>query len=146
MSSPSYSADLVTEPLLRRIVLGSGVALLCGGQVVIASLPLPGSWRALAMFAWTVSVVRELLHLAASYREYRAVRISSDGSVEILGKDQATARARLLPGSLVLPGLAWLRLGLEGNRTSGELLRGNAGENEAWRRLQVIWRHLGGLQ
>jgi hypothetical protein len=144
MSSPPYSTDLPTEPLLRRVVLWSGIVLLLVGVVVIAGLPLPGYWGLIAVGVWVAAGSRELLALAGAYRRYRALRIYSDGSIEVRREDASTASARLLPGSIVLPRLAWLRLRLEGGPTSGELLRGDTGENEAWRRLQVIWRHMGG--
>ena len=144
MSSPPYSADLRAEPLLRRIVLWSGIALSLTGVFLIATLSLPGSWRVVGSGVWAAFSIRELLALARAYRRYRALRIYSDGSIEVGMGDATTTGARLLPGSIVLPRLAWLRLRLDGGATSGELLRGNIGENEAWRRLQLIWRHLGG--
>ena len=129
--------------MLRGIVLSSGLILLLLGVFVIAGLPWPASWRGLSTLVWLVLCVRELRILAMAYRQYRALQIFADGSVEIRREDDEAAGARLLPGSMVLPGLAWLRLELEDGSASGELLRGNTGEDEAWRRLQVIWRHLG---
>jgi hypothetical protein len=126
--------------------MSSGFALMLVGLVIVAGLPLPAAWRGLVMVAWCAVCGRELSHLASAYRQYRAVRIFSDGSTELCGAGTAVTSAQLLPGSIVLPGLAWLRLRLENGRTSGELLRGNIREDEAWRRLQVIWRHLGAAQ
>jgi hypothetical protein len=133
----------VVDPLLRGIVLWSGCILLLLGVLVIAGLPWPASWRGFTTLVWLALCVRELRNLAAAYRQYRALRIHADGSIELRQEDDEAASARLLPGSIVLPGLAWLRLELEDGSASGELLRGNTGEDEAWRRLQVIWRHLG---
>ena len=51
--------------------------------------------------------------------------------------------ASLLSGSLVLPGVAWLRISVGTGPAYGELLTGNPRKNEDWRRLLVIWRHIG---
>ena len=121
----------------------SGLALMLVGFALIAGLPLSGGWRGLAMLTWGGACWRDLLSLAGAYRQYRSVRIFSDGSTELRRAEATVASAQLLPGSVVLPRLAWLRLRLEDGSTSGELLRGNIREDEDWRRLQVIWRHLG---
>jgi hypothetical protein len=123
--------------------MSSGFALMLVGLVIIAGLPLPATWRGPIVVAWCAACGRELRQLGNAYRQYRAVRVFSDGTIELRGAEATVASAQLLPGSIVLPGLAWLRLRLENGRTSGELLRGNIGEDEDWRRLQVIWRHLG---
>ena len=125
--------------------MSSGFLLMLVGLLVIAGLPLSAAWQGLAMAAWGAACTRELRNLARAYRQYRAIRVYSDGTMETRPAETAVAGAQLLPGSIVLPGLAWLRLRLENGSTSGELLRGNIREDEDWRRLQVIWRHLGAV-
>ncbi len=46
-------------------------------------------------------------------------------------------------GCVVMRKLAWLRLKPATGARYHELLRRNSLESEQWRRLQVIWRHLG---
>ena len=144
MSSRPYSADLAADLLLRRMVIASGLAFTLLGILVIVGLAMPAFWKGLGSSAWVVAGVARVTRLARGYRQYSGIRVHAHGGIELLCGDRAAVDARLLPGSIVLPGYAWLRIGLEDGGTCAELLRCNMGENEAWRRLQVIWRHLGG--
>lgn len=117
--------------------------MILAGVLVIAGLRLPAAWLLPAGAAWTLAGLWQVSALRATYRHYNRIRLHADGRLEVLRSNEPDERARLLDGSFVLPGLAWLRIRLEDGRTSGELLRGDIRENQAWRRLQVIWRHLG---
>lgn len=143
MSSPPYSTDLDADPSLRLVVLWSGLGMTLAGIPVIAGLPVPAGWKVPASAAWALAGVWQVFALRAAYRRYSGVRLYADGSIEVLRPGDVGKKARLLDGSFVLPRLAWLRIRTEDGRTSGELMRGRLPENEAWRRLQVIWRHLG---
>jgi len=53
--------------------------------------------------------------------------------------------ARLLPGSMLLRRVGWIRWDDGCGRQYAELLRGRSRESDDWRRLQVIWRHIGAM-
>ena len=117
-------------------------AFLLGGM---AFIPLPVDWvyKLPGMVAWGILGARDLWLIASGYKRCECIRIHHDGSVQVRSPDGACISATLAAGSIVTTGLAWVRIrGCRG----GEyrlLLRRKAAENKDWRRLQVIWRHLG---
>jgi len=100
-------------------------------------------WRLLASAIWLVFSARELLNIVAGHKRIRRIHIDSDGSVELVTNEGEQLPAKLLAGSIVLPTLAWLRLEAHDGRRSSELIHGKNAQDKQWRRLQVIWRHLG---
>lgn len=144
MSSNNYAAELTPDPRLRRLVIGSGVAAAFVGTGMIGTWDLPVLWRVLAASGWIASCGVELQRIARGYGRYRRIRVVSDGSVELLVAGGPWVAASVRSGSFVLPHIAWLRLAVRGGPGLAELVRAGAGQNEAWRRFQVVWRHLGG--
>lgn len=144
MSSKSYATELTPDPRLRRLVIGSGVAAAAAGAGLTWTWHLPVWWRLLAAACWLLSCGVELQRIARGYRRYRRIRVVSDGSVELLIAGGPWVAASVRPGTVVLQRIAWLRLAVRGGPGLAELVRGEPGENEAWRRFQVAWRHLGG--
>ena len=148
MSSSTYSACLYPEPLLRAVVLTAGVTAGLVGVAVITllpsiSLPLGVSFRWAAAVGWLAYSLLGLWRLARAYRIVVSLAVAADRSVELGLRDGERLAARLEPGSLILPRLAWLRLETGCGLRYGELLRGNSRKNKDWRRLQVIRRHVG---
>ena len=148
MSSSTYSACLYPEPLLRAVVLAAAVTAGFTGFVVITLLPpillpLGISFRWAAAVGWLAYSLLELWRLAGAYRIVASLVVAADRSVELVLRDGERIAARLEPGSLILPQLAWLRLKTDCGLRYGELLRGNSRKNKDWRRLQVIRRHVG---
>ncbi len=92
---------------------------------------------------WLLFSGRELVVIASGYRRIRRIRFFSNGDIELGSYNGDWQSARLVNGSVVLDGFAWLRIEDCDGRRSVELLRGTSRKNEEWRRLQVIWRHLG---
>jgi hypothetical protein len=128
---------------LRRWVFLSGACLTAAGAVTILVLPLGLPLRLPAACAWSLLGALRLASLAAAYRSYRRIHLDADGSLLLESGDGAQTPGRIGPGSIALSRVAWLRV-VKGERfLAGELLRGNGRESEAWRRFQVIWRHLG---
>ena len=143
MSSNTYSACLYPEPLLRAVVLATGMAAGLAGVAVVSSLPLHAALRWAAAAGWLAYSLLELWRLARAYRIVTSLAVAADRSVELGLRDGNRLAARLAPGSLILPRLAWLRLETGCGLKDGELLRGNSRKNKDWRRLQVIRRHVG---
>lgn len=80
------------------------------------------------------------------YAMTRGLRITADGSLRCLDARGRWQPARILPGSVVLARLAWLRFETGKGAQAAELLRGDPRKSQHWRRLQVIWRHIGAVE
>ena len=141
MPSTPYYSELQSDPRLRRVVVASGVAFAVLGELVIFSLDLGLEWRLAGALLWALSAARELYVITDRYKRFRRVRIDATGEVTLQDSDGEWCSAKLLSGSIVLARFAWLRLAPEQGLSYPEPLRGDASENEAWRRFQVIWRH-----
>jgi len=128
---------------LRRVVLWSGVFLGVAGCLIILSLPTGLSLRLAACSLWAAMAWRELRHLRRAWRVCRRLRFDASGSVELLEPDGRWYAARLDAGSVLLRKAGWIRLRNRHGARLGELLRGDARSSADWRRLQVIWRHVG---
>jgi hypothetical protein len=139
----TYSSELDADPRLRRLVLICGWLALVAGAVVCLSMPLAWEWRLAASSVWLLVSERELRVMANGHKRYSGVRLDANGDAELLTHGGDWLPATLLAGSVVLPSLAWLRLKDQDGHKRVELLACKCPENKAWRRLQVIWRHLG---
>lgn len=147
MSSTAFSAEIRPDPFLRRIVLASGTGLTLLGSFLILVLPVhPVLWLA-GSIAWLVLAAFELRGLRRAWRICHVIRFHADGSVVVLSPGQDWRPARLLPGGILLRRAGWIRLLLVSpggkKRVLGELIRGDSRRSADWRRLQVIWRHIG---
>jgi hypothetical protein len=120
---------------IALVALGVGIFL-------ILALPVSLGIRLGGCGAWLAISLRELLRLCRSFRQCRGIRIDGEGLVEVATASGHWRPAQLMPGSIVLRRLAWLRVRQDCGLEHAELLIGSARENEDWRRLQVIWRHL----
>ena len=143
MSSNSYSAYLTPDPWLRIVVLTSGRLLLAAGLALILTLDLDAAIRAAGSLLWMAVGRFELRRLQNGFNFCQAVRMHSDGHVEVLNTRMEWQSCCLLSGSLLLRNLAWLRLQPASGPTLAEPFRGSARDSHDWRRLQVIWRHIG---
>jgi len=146
VSSISYSTCLTPDPWLRITVLTSGRLLIAAGLVLILTLNLDTAIRAASCFAWFVAGRYEIVRIERGFESCNAVRLSADGDIAVLNNDQEWLPVTLQTGSIVLRNYAWLRMQTENGEKFVELLRGNARQSEDWRRLQVIWRHIGALR
>ena len=143
MSSHTYSTELSPDPFLRRVVILFGIAAAVVGLAMILALSMPPVWRAVAALVWLVMNGRELALMAKGYKRCRRIRIGYGGDVELLGRDGGWMSATLVSGSVVLRKYAWLRLETGEGLRFAEPVRAKNAQNKDWRRLQVIWRHLG---
>jgi len=141
MSSSTYSAEIRLDRRLRRVVLISGLGLALAGAGLVMLLPLGLPARLLVLLGWLLWSGRELLTYCRVYGRWSACKLSADGEIKLIGDDECCT-ATLLPGSIVLSEVAWLRLRAENGDVWGELVAGKHRESKDWRRLQVIFRHL----
>jgi hypothetical protein len=141
--SNAYSAEFRPDPALRRIVLGSGVASGLIGVLVIVTLPFPAASSGAGVVTWSALTIVQLRHLWRSWSACRGLSVRPGGEVAVYGPDGTWRRAVLASGGLLLRRWAWLRYRTASGRIGVELLRGCCRESQDWRRLQVIWRHIG---
>lgn len=140
MSSAVYEAELTPDDRLRAGLLAFACCSLLAGAFLIFLLPVIALFKAGFGLAWLFAGLAEIAALGRGMSRIDRIRIRSDGSVLAVDRTGAMRPLTLLPGSVVLDRLAWLRLRFEDGRRCGELLAGSASENEQWRRLLVIWR------
>ena len=113
------------------------------GIGIIAAMDIGAGWRCLGVLLWLLSSGRELFVITSGYKRFRCIRIYETGELQLLDANGNWCNAKALSGSIVLRRFAWLRLAPQGGRPYAELLCRERSESEAWRRFQVIWRHLG---
>lgn len=143
MSSSVFSAELRPDPGLRSTALYSGAALAIVGNVLIASLPFDPIARLLLAGGWSAFCGFEWRRVRRGFSDCRRLRLMADGKAMQQDPDGHWHAARVLPGSVVLRHAGWLVLELAEGRRSVQPLRGHCRESNDWRRLQVIWRHVG---
>jgi len=128
---------------LRRLVAGSGVLLGFTGILVILQLPIDLWVRLIACCLWAATSAYEYHQLRRGWAECCALRFSGEGEITLLGVDGAWHPACRVSGSVLLRRVGWIRLRGHSGVVFGELLSGHDRESPDWRRLQVIWRHVG---
>ena len=128
---------------MRQIVVAAAWAAMSLGLITIISLPIDGLLRAAGSSVWLTAMGRELIVISSAHKRFGRIRIHSDGQVELHDNDGHWQAATIGNGSIVLPKLAWLRIKPASGGRYNVLLRRNSLQSEQWRRLQVIWRHLG---
>ena len=127
----------------RRLVLAAAWAAMTLGLITILSLSMDTLLRAAAMSLWGLVGSAELHFIASAQKRFLRIRIFSDGRCELLDHGGQWHSGKLKDACVVLPRQAWLQVQPDSGRCYRELVRGDARENKQWRRLQVIWRHLG---
>ena len=143
MSSTEYSAEIKPDPRLRRLVAGSGALLGLVGILVILGLPAEWWIRLALSAAWLAASVREQRVLQRGWAACVALRFSASGEISLLEPDREWHPASLANGGILLRKLGWIRLKDRQGTVFSELLRGDDRASPDWRRLQVIWRHVG---
>jgi hypothetical protein len=143
VSSNTFLIELKPESLLRRIVILYGIGATALGTALIWMLAIEATWRCAAAVVWLVLNGRQLCQIASGHQHCRCIRMGPSGAVQLQGPDGCWFAATLLPGSVVTGRLAWLRFEAEDGRRFAELLRQKCFGNKDWRRLRVIWNHLG---
>ena len=141
-SSDRYSSEILPEPGLRHVVLGSGLAFALLGAGVLATLPVPMAVRALAAVLWLCGSLANVWRILSTYRGIAGFRLYSDGSAELIRPDGRRVVGQLAPGTFVLRRLAWFRVSVPGRGTVAELVAGDPRSSQQWRRFQVICRHV----
>jgi hypothetical protein len=143
VSSNIFSSDLKPDPLLRRAVTGTGLVAIAGGFAAILGLPFDIGWRALLAATWLAVGARDLWNIVQGFRHCSRIRIEHTGRLLVFDPGLCCTAATLSAGSVLLRNIGWLRFRTEDGRQHAELVHRKTVQSEDWRRLQVIWRHLG---
>lgn len=143
MSSNSYWSCLTPDPELRLVVDVAAQLLIAAGIAIVLTMSIGVLPRFGAALACLGLGCVELRRLRRGFRNCREIRLASDGGALLLDGDGNWVAASLRAGSLVLPRLAWLRLRTVSGELVTELIGGDCRAGQDWRRLQVIWRHIG---
>jgi hypothetical protein len=132
--------EVPTDPLARNIVQLAGLLALFVGYWLIFFLNVPFAWRLLLALGWSADCLCSLWRLKQGAQALARLRLDSGGNVYVVDHAHSSQPVRLLSGSMVLPGMAWLRLRLADGSRHSELLIGRRVEAERWHRMQLIWQ------
>ena len=146
MSSNAYFAEFRPDLVLRRFVQWTAAAVGAVGVAVIAGLEAPFSIRFGGAALWLAILVAQLRSLRCGWSSCAGFRVHADGTVAVLGPDGEWCRGQLEPDGVLLRRWGWIRIRTGSGRPFAEPLRGSCRDSREWRRLQVIWRHVGGAQ
>ncbi len=137
-SSAVFSADLVPDPLLQRVGWVVSFLALLAGVVLLLLSSAPAWLRWPLLITWSL----QFLWLRNKPVPLR-VRIFANGDVFLQARDGRWSEGYVAPGTMILPGLAWIRVA--GDIRYQGLFSGRADTDHEWRRLQVIRRHFAEL-
>lgn len=143
MSSNAYFAELRPDPALRRFVQWASGGVALAGAAVIAGLEAPFALRLGGTVLWLAILAWQLRALRRGWSNCTAFRVHADGAVAVLGPDGEWSPGRLEPDGVLLRRWGWIRLRAGSGPSFAEPLRGSCRASREWRRLQVVWRHIG---
>ena len=92
---------------------------------------------------WVAVCYRERLQLQRGWATCRALRVTSTGGIGVRDIAGQWHEAQWVSGGVLLRKIGWIRLRNHHGVVFSELLFGDARTSTDWRRLQVIWRHVG---
>lgn len=143
MSSAGYAAELVPSRFLRLAVWSFGCGALVLGALLVLSLPVVAQLKTPLCLLWLASAAGELAAYRRGMSRIGRIRIRSERRAQGIDRHGAEQDLQLLPGSVVLDRVAWLRMRFEDGLEYGEVFTGHASGDKEWRHLLVIWRQGG---
>lgn len=140
MPSVTFATELVPDERLRRCLLSCAFGATIVGAILILLLPVVPALKWTFLVLWSLAGLQELRSERTGMARLDRILIQADGRVDGYGGNGGAYPLYLLPGSIVLGRVAWLRMRFQDGLCYGELFAGDAAESEQWRRLLVIWR------
>ena len=113
------------------------------GLALLLLLAVATALKGVLAIIWVGLCGYEWLAFWQGYATGEKLRIAAGGLAERQRRDGTWEPASLRAGSVVLPRIAWLRVTPRRGRPYAELVGAANQGSEDWRRLQVIWRHIG---
>lgn len=145
MSSSTYSACLTPDLRLRRLVVRSSILFAMLGVVLLWRLPYP-SWQLVpAVGGWLCLFHWQLSRMRRGWAHCDVIRVLPGPLFEVQDRSGIWRATTLESGSFVIGRVAWLRLSIDEGDEIAELLLRSSRRCNNWRRLQVIWRHIGAI-
>ena len=118
--------------------------LFCAAGIwTVSNLAISAELRWLGGAGWVFAVLARSGIVLASQLRYPTVKIHADGSALLKDAHGDWYPATMSSNCLVLANFAWLDLEMADKTRYSGLVRGKSRESQQWRRLQVIWRHIG---
>ena len=139
-SSNAYSSALEPSGRGRGIVLASALLLTLLGWLPILTLPWPPGIRAALGAGWTVFGVLEYLAGWRAVRHVEAYSLHPDDGLILRFTAGPGVAAELMPGTVVLGRLIWLRFRDGHGRVGAELIPGDPRRQADFRRALVLLR------
>jgi hypothetical protein len=118
----------------------AGIGALLTGCWLLVDARLSWAWRLPLLAGWLGHSTIELLRQLRGFRRVRTIAIRSDGRIVAHGPAGRNTEVRLLTGSAVYPGVAWLRIKGPDGGHYGELLTAGTAGTQEWQGLQLIWQ------
>ena len=143
MPSNEYFAEFTPDRDLRRFVQWSAAAMALAGVAVIVSIDSPIAARLCAVVVWCAILASQVGALRKNWDQCAGFRVHADGSVEVRNVAGEWRPGKLEPDGVLLRRWGWIRLRQGSGRPFAEPLRGSCRDSREWRRLQVVWRHVG---
>ena len=143
MSSIAFVAELKPDRQLRRWFFSSVLLFCAAGIWTVSNLAISTELRWLGGVGWAFAVLARGGIMLATQLRYPIVRIHADGSALLQNAQGEWCSATMSDNCVILANFAWLDLLLVDNTRYSVLVRGKSRKSQQWRRLQVIWRHMG---
>ncbi|MGI9200590.1 MAG: hypothetical protein ACR2QL_06000 [Woeseiaceae bacterium] len=143
MLRSGYVANLKPDRRLSHWLAAGVLLAVAAGIWTISNLAISDELRWLGGAGWTLAIAGRAGLVVAAQLRCRQLNIYADGSAMLQDQGGSWQAATLRNGTVVLSNLAWLDLRTDDGRGFSALFCGNCRKSEQWRRLQVIWRHMG---
>lgn len=139
-SSNAYSSALEPSGRGRGIVLASALLLTLLGWLPILTLPWPPGIRAALGAGWTLFGGLEYLAGWRAVRHVAAYSLDPDEGLVLRFTAGPDVGAEVMPGTVVLGRVIWLRFRDDRGRIGAELIPGNPRRQPEFRRALVLLR------
>ena len=139
-SSNAYSNALEPSRRGRGVLLASALLLTLLGWLPILTLPWPPGIRAALAVGWTVFSGLDYLAGWCAIRHVAAYSLHPDEGLVLRVTGGPNIGAEVMPGTIVLGRVIWLRFRDERGRIGAELIPGNPRRQPDFRRALVVLR------
>jgi len=143
LSSNIYSARLSADEWSRSVVKGSAIVLFVVAALLIVNMPLAIPARIAVGLCWGVIAYAQMRRHALGYRSYRDIQVLAGGELRLQNMQLEWVSGELRSGSVLWRRIGWLCIDTQDGGRFAELIVGRRQSAREWRRLQVIWRHIG---
>ena len=120
-------------------MLLSGIMIAALGCLLVFQMPLTVLVRMSLLVLWLATSAFELYVHSRAASQIASIGLNDRGQIWVRNCAGERLAAELLPGTVVLGRLAWLRLRLDSGKKYAEFLRGKSTTDPQWHLFQLIW-------